>query len=130
MKNGINDQDLTYKNPETFTSIICMNETESKYYVYTQDGLLINQVNFKNLVDKYGNPRATSGNGLNFIFKKTYDYDTIEDMDDLRKKMFTISIMNMNIFGIIHVKDVDLLEEIRYHHKDCWLLNVTKDELV
>lgn len=114
---------------ETFTSIICMNETESKYYVYTQDGLMINRVNFKNLVDKYGDPLATSGNGLNFVFKKEYDYDTIH-MKDLQKKMFTISIMNMSIFGLIHVKNVDLIEEIKKQHKDCWLLQGKKDELV
>ena len=60
---------------ETFTSIIAMNETESKYYVYTQNGLLINRIDFSDLVENYGNPISTSSNGLNFIFKKNlYDY--------------------------------------------------------
>ena len=71
------------KEVQTFTSIICMNETEYKYYVYTQDGLLINRVNFQDKVEKYGPPFCTSGNGLNFIFKKKYDFDTtLEDPKD------------------------------------------------
>ena len=74
---------------------------------------MINRVNFSKLIDKYGSPLVTSGNGLNFIFKKAYDYDEIKNMEDLRKKMFTVSIINMSIFGLTHVKDVDLLEEIR-----------------
>lgn len=57
--------------PKTFTSIIAMNETEHKYYVYTQNGLLLNRVNFSDVVSKYGEPVSTSSNGLNFIFKKT-----------------------------------------------------------
>jgi hypothetical protein len=48
-----------------------MNETEHKYYVYTQNGLLVNRVNFTDLVNKYGEPVATSSNGLNFILKKS-----------------------------------------------------------
>jgi len=56
---------------DTVTSIIAMNETEHKYYVYTQNGLLINRVDFKDLVNKYGEPVATSSNGLNFILKKS-----------------------------------------------------------
>lgn len=50
-----------------------MNETEKKYYVYTQNGLMINRVDFSELTEKYGNPVSTSSNGLNFILKKNLD---------------------------------------------------------
>jgi hypothetical protein len=40
----------------TFTSIICVKTTEFKYYVYSQNGVLINRIDFSNLVDAYGHP--------------------------------------------------------------------------
>ena len=48
-----------------------MNETESKYYTYTQNGILINRIEFKDTVSKYGVPIAVSANGLCYIFKQT-----------------------------------------------------------
>ena len=40
-----------------------MNETEHKYYVYQQNGLLINRVDFSDLVEQYGAPTSVSSNG-------------------------------------------------------------------
>ena len=57
-----------------------MNETEHKYYVYTQNGLLINRVNFADVVKKYGEPVSTSSNGLNFILKKTLSKSKTKNM--------------------------------------------------
>ena len=53
-----------------------MNYNESKYYIYSENGKLTKRVNFKKLVDKYGNIIATSANGHNFIFwkKKTFAF--------------------------------------------------------
>lgn len=48
-----------------------MKITESKYYVYSQNGVLINRVDFGNLVDAYGEPVQTSSNGQVYILKKT-----------------------------------------------------------
>ena len=31
---------------DSITSIICINMTEHKYYIYTQSGILINRINF------------------------------------------------------------------------------------
>ena len=45
-----------------------MNITEHKYYVYTQNGMLMNRVDYKDKIDQYGYPVATSSNGLNFVF--------------------------------------------------------------
>ena len=50
--------------------ILCMNYTESKYYIYSENGKLTKRVNYKKRVDKLGNIIATSANGHNFIFWK------------------------------------------------------------
>ena len=58
------------KNTPTFTSLVCMNQTEYKYYVFSQNGVLFNRVNFSDVVEQYGVPVAVSNNGQNFILKK------------------------------------------------------------
>lgn len=44
-------------------SIICMNITQSKYYVYDTNGILQNRVNFEEYQKEFGHPIATSSNG-------------------------------------------------------------------
>jgi hypothetical protein len=43
------------------------------FYVYSPSGLLLNRVTYKDLIDKYGHPIASSSNGQFFIFKKLVD---------------------------------------------------------
>ena len=50
--------------------IIALNLTEYKFYTYSENGLMINRFAFKDMVMKYGDPIATSPDGLNYIFKK------------------------------------------------------------
>ena len=94
--------------------MICCNLTEHKYYVYSMIGILINRIDFSEEVKKYGEPIATSGNGQNFIFKK--------DVNDLKMgsidKIMTISIVNMTIFGLNHIKDINLYESIKISIKN------------
>ena len=52
-------------------TIICLNETESKYYVYSENGILLNRINFANITEKYGKIIAMSNNGLNLILSKS-----------------------------------------------------------
>ena len=54
----------------SFTSIICMNQTSHKYYVYSLNGLLINRVYFQEETNKFGSIIATSSNGQYYVFKK------------------------------------------------------------
>ena len=49
-----------------------MNTTEHKYYVYTQNGMLMNRVDYSDKIEKHGYPISTSSNGLNFIFQKSF----------------------------------------------------------
>lgn len=46
-----------------------MNLTEHKYYVYKENGILVNRIDYSEWVEEFGEPVATSENGLNFIFK-------------------------------------------------------------
>jgi hypothetical protein len=46
-----------------FTSIVCVKVNQSKYYVYSQNGVLLNRVDFSNLTEAYGMPVSTSSNG-------------------------------------------------------------------
>lgn len=61
------------KGSESFTTIVGMNYTTYKLYMYTQAGILINRVAFKPLVDGYGEPTQTSNNGQMFVFKKSFE---------------------------------------------------------
>ena len=99
-----------------------MNETEHKYYVYSQNGLLINRVNFSNYIKKYGNPVATSPNGLNFIFQKSFDkiedeqdLDVSSDEEDKKEQYLTLTVMNMSVFGMCHVKTINILQNINQY---------------
>jgi len=56
---------------KTFTSIICMNTTEHIYNVFTQNGMLLNKVNYADKINIHGEPLATSSNGVNFVFKRS-----------------------------------------------------------
>ena len=54
--------------------LIAMNLTEHKYYTYKENGVLVNRVDYSSWVEEFGEPIATSENGLNFIFKKKTSY--------------------------------------------------------
>lgn len=42
------------------TKIICVNYTESKYYIYSENGILLNRVDYHDNVVNYGDLIATS----------------------------------------------------------------------
>lgn len=45
-----------------------MNLTERKFYIYSQNGLLMKRYTYQDFVKKLGNPVKISPNGQNFIF--------------------------------------------------------------
>ena len=53
------------------TSIISINITESKMYAYSQNGLLINRINFISIIEKFGEITDISPNGQGFVLKKS-----------------------------------------------------------
>lgn len=47
-----------------------MNTTEHIYSVYSQNGMLLNKVNYGDKISQYGEPIAASSNGVSFVFQK------------------------------------------------------------
>lgn len=110
-----------------FTSVIAINLTEQKFYVYSQSGILQNRIEFNREVEKYGEPCCVSSNGLNFIFKKTEQslkdlLINIEmeknqaELKKLKRQFFqdymTVSVMHLSIFGFYHIKDINIYKGI------------------
>ena len=69
------------------SNIIAINCTESKYYIYSENGLLLNRVVFKDLTKRYGEIVSTSANGLNFaLWNKNSDEVTIIRLSLIKMK--------------------------------------------
>lgn len=63
---------------EVKSTIFAFNISESKMYVYSEEGLLLNRMEFKNLVTEYGDIMSASSDGLNFLlYNKPKDSVTI-----------------------------------------------------
>ena len=52
------------------TLILCLCILEHKMYIYTETGILIDRINYKDIAHKYGKPVEISENGLILIFQK------------------------------------------------------------
>ena len=87
MENKMKLEHSQPKNGRKFISIVCMNITEQKYYIYSQNGLLINRIEFDDYIEKYGDIIVTSPNGQNFILQKKSD-----------KRMITL--VKLTMFGM------------------------------
>lgn len=73
--------------------------TTNKMFVYTEAGVLVNRVDFNDLVYKYGEPIQVSANGLIFIFHK-------------EEKKDQIHIFKLTKDGFIYQKSIDIEQEI------------------
>ena len=73
--------------------------TENKLYIYQQNGILANRVNFEKIINKFGNIEAISCNGLNWILKKE---------NSMKLSIFYVSAFNMH-----HIKDINVLKSVR-----------------
>jgi len=70
-------------NPVWIPYIFAFNLNESKFYVYSEKGLLINRIEFAQYTKKYGEIVATSPDGLNFaLHNKSSDTITIIRFDE------------------------------------------------
>ena len=108
---------------ESYTSIISMSTTESFYDVFSQNGILINHVDFKDIVEKYGDPCAVSPDGTKFLFKKhestisnsSKNKSTVTQNNEkeLINALMTVSILKLSIFGLTHIKDVCIMKELK-----------------
>ena len=71
-------------NQDSFTTIVCVNQTSQKLYMYNQAGILINRVVFNPLVEAYGEPLQVSNNGQMYVFKKSF-----EQLDEMAEKLLS-----------------------------------------
>ena len=55
------------------TLILCLGVQDNKMYIYTETGILIDRINYKDIAYKYGKPVEISENGLILIFQKHSD---------------------------------------------------------
>jgi hypothetical protein len=68
-----NDLDQEEIEADGVNSIVCMNLSEAKYYIYDTNGILRNRVNYAKIVEQFGDPICSSNNGQYFLFKQTSD---------------------------------------------------------
>ena len=100
---------------EKIMSIISVKLSNFKYKIFSQNGILMNQVNFPKQVQRYGTPIAVSPDGLNYLFKKTdedmdirYNQGKLKE-EELVELYFKFSVVCLTVFGMCHIKDIDLL---------------------
>lgn len=69
---------------------------------------MLKRVDFSADIEKYGEPVAVSSSGLNFIVRKK-DLDDASDAGCDEHMTLKISIMNLSLFGMTHIKDIDVI---------------------
>ena len=90
--------------------------TELKFYCYNQSGLLLNARNVRDFCQVYGEPLCTSSNGQNMIFKhKDTFLIKIKDQDQRMKMYLSFTVVKMTPFGLIHIKDVNLMDRLNQY---------------
>jgi hypothetical protein len=68
---------------------------------------LLKRVDFSADIERYGEPVAVSSSGLNFIVRRRdEDASDAECEDHMSLK---VSIMNLSLFGMTHIKDIDVI---------------------
>ena len=84
------------ENPVWIPYIFAFNLNESKFYVYSEKGLLINRIEYADYIKKYGEIVATSPDGLNFaLHNKSSDIITIIRFDE--EKVCYLKSLNIEI---------------------------------
>ena len=85
------------------TLIMCINKTESKFYVYKPNGILIRRVEFSEQTEQYGQSKAVSQDGINYIYQKNKSQLNLDDMMEIH--MVTIDIFEFKYHKTINVKE-------------------------
>ena len=60
---------LIKKNDKNFILCFCFND--AKIYVYTETGILVERIFYKEIAEKYGKPVGVSEDGQKFVFRKS-----------------------------------------------------------
>lgn len=83
-------------------SIVTVNLTESKYYVYSEKGNLRNRVMFDDITSKHGKVVEVSPNGANFLLLSFH-----------QKKVPVLSLFQLTEYEFVFIKQFNVLTEIK-----------------
>ena len=83
----------------SITSLINVNLTTYKMYVYNMKGMLKFRSDFNDMVEKYGAPNTVSNNGRIYIF--------------YHKAACRFNVINMTLEGFEFVKSIDFIACIK-----------------
>ena len=87
-------------------SIVCINLNESKYYLYSERGVLRHRVNFKKLTQTYGKITQVSQSGQNFLFLDNRDSGPV------------LSLFSLTEVDFVLIKEIDVMEHIASFRED------------
>lgn len=79
--------------------IYCMCIDQAKIYIYTDTGILVDRILYREIGDKCGKPQELSENARYFVFRKG-DYDP------------TISLVRLEIKGLKVLKEINMKDKI------------------
>lgn len=77
--------------------------TESKYYVYSEKGILLNRIDFSKITKKYGQIVSCSQNGLNFAL-----HNKMQDI---------VSVIRFTEKSTLYLKTIKVTDQIREFSK-------------
>ena len=46
----VNEEMKNINKQQNLTSIVAINKTENKYYIYSENGLLVNRINYESII--------------------------------------------------------------------------------
>lgn len=89
-------------NSNEVTMIISIDFTRSVYFVYSMSGILLNRVDFKEMVEQFGRVEQISENGKNMIF--------LDERDKF--KIPHAHILCLNSSQLIYIKSIHIYDDI------------------
>lgn len=82
--------------------ILANNLNQHQCFIFCQRGLVVNRIDYADLIDEYGLPVACSPNGFCFIFKKVVrDENDKEKFRDQKRTIITVLQLQLSGFKFI-----------------------------
>lgn len=90
-----------YQSLKQQKSIVSVNLTESKYYVYSARGILRNRVKFNHIIREYGKIVEVSPDGSNYLL-----------LNETKEGVPLVSLFHLTEFEFLFIKKFNPLEEL------------------
>ena len=104
------NQFYTLYNHNNQNYILCLCIADNKMYVYTETGILVDRILYKEIAEKCGKPVGISENGLNLLFKKSSTSNEVYYVE-------------MSIKGLKLIKKIDIKESVSEYIKRLKMIN-------